>query len=152
MQMANLHTRDLLSGFPVIIEQTVAWGEMDGFGHVNNVVYFRYFENARIEYMRLIDWFKFQRDTGIGPILASTQARYRRAVTYPDTLLVGARVSVMAEDRLTMDYRIASTKLADIVTLGDSLVVTYHYPEQKKVPVPGELRLRIEKLEGRHFG
>ena len=39
---------DPLAGYPVRIEVPVAWGEMDAFGHVNNVVYFRYFESARI--------------------------------------------------------------------------------------------------------
>ncbi len=34
----------LLASFPVVFEQVVDWGDMDGFAHVNNVVYFRYFE------------------------------------------------------------------------------------------------------------
>jgi acyl-CoA thioester hydrolase len=40
----------LLAGFPVIVEQAVVWGDMDSYRHVNNTVYFRYFENARLEY------------------------------------------------------------------------------------------------------
>jgi len=39
---------DPLAGFPVRIEIPVAWGEMDAFGHGNNVAYFRYFESAQI--------------------------------------------------------------------------------------------------------
>ena len=34
----------------------VAWGDMDSYAHVNNVVYFRYFENARIAYLDRIGW------------------------------------------------------------------------------------------------
>ncbi|MCB0148997.1 MAG: acyl-CoA thioesterase, partial [Caldilineaceae bacterium] len=41
---------DLLAGYPVVIEIPVAWGEMDAFQHVNNIVYFRYFESGRIAY------------------------------------------------------------------------------------------------------
>ena len=65
----------------------VQWGDMDAFQHVNNTVYFRYFENARLEYFRRPGWFEFERATGIGPILASTQARFRRPLTYPDTIV-----------------------------------------------------------------
>ena len=57
-------THDLLAGFPVIVEQNVIWGEMDAYQHVNNVVYFRYFENARLEYIRRLDWFAFEEATG----------------------------------------------------------------------------------------
>jgi acyl-CoA thioester hydrolase len=93
----------LLSGYPVIVELPVVWGEMDSYRHVNNVVYFRYFENVRLEYFRRLDWFEFERQTGIGPILAATQARFRKPLTYPDTISVGARIPKLEEDRFTME-------------------------------------------------
>ena len=34
--------------YPVIHEQAVAWGDMDAFGHVNNVLYYRYIESSLI--------------------------------------------------------------------------------------------------------
>ena len=142
---------DQLAGYPVVIEQVVDWGDMDAFQHVNNVVYFRYFENARVEYFQRLEWKSCLKETGIGPIVATAQARFRRPVTYPDTLLVGARVSVMSEDRYTIDYRIISTKQAERVTSGETVVVAYHYADLKKVPIPAEMKTRIEKLEGKNF-
>jgi acyl-CoA thioester hydrolase len=35
----------------------VAWGEMDAMGHINNIIYFRYFETVRIEYFNRLDYF-----------------------------------------------------------------------------------------------
>ena len=40
----------VLEGYQVTIDVNVAWGEMDAFEHVNNVVYFRYFESVRMAY------------------------------------------------------------------------------------------------------
>src|SRR2546428_4136541 len=104
----------LLAAFPVVVELPVVWGEMDSYRHVNNVVYFRYFENARLEYFRRMDWFEYERQTGIGPILRSTQARFRKALSYPDTISIGARISAIEEDRMTMDYQIVSHRLLDV--------------------------------------
>lgn len=39
-----------LAQHPIVTEIPVAWGEMDALQHVNNVVYFRYFETARIDF------------------------------------------------------------------------------------------------------
>src|SRR6202171_4891570 len=100
----DARSQELLAGFPVIVEQNVVWGEMDSYRHVNNVVYFRYFENARLEYFRRLNWFEYEKETGIGPILASTQARFRKPLTYPDTVSAAVRVSTLADDRFTMDY------------------------------------------------
>src|SRR5262249_16909628 len=116
---------DLLAGYPVIVEQAVVWGEMDSYRHVNNVVYFRYFENARLEYFRRLDWPKFEAETGIGPILHSTKARFRRPLTYPDTIRIGARILSIETDRFTLGHRIVSAQLNDVVTEGEGLVVTF---------------------------
>jgi acyl-CoA thioester hydrolase len=137
-----------LAGFPVIVQQNVIWGDMDAYQHVNNVVYFRYFENARLEYIARLDWFKFEKETGIGPILAATQARFRRPLTYPDTIAIGARLASLDADRLHLEHRIVSAAQRQIVTEGQGTIVTYHYAEKRKVPVPDELRRRIAELEG----
>src|SRR5215467_841217 len=104
-----------LAGFPVIVELPVVWGEMDSYRHVNNVVYFRYFENARLEYFRRLDWFEFEKQTGIGPILGATQARFRRPLTYPDTIRIAARISQIGDDRMTMAHIIVSLEQQAIV-------------------------------------
>jgi acyl-CoA thioester hydrolase len=135
-----------LAGFPVVVEQAVVWGEMDAYRHVNNVVYFRYFENARLEFFRRVDWPAFEKETGIGPILHSTRARFRRALTYPDTILIGARVSQLGEDRLTLEHRIVSKASGAVVTEGEGVVVAFHYERAEKVALPEELLRRIRAL------
>lgn len=136
-----------LAGFPVVVEADVAWGEMDSFRHLNNVVYFRHFENARVEYLRRVGWFELMDTTGVGPIVASTQARFRRAVKWPDRLLVGARVITIDTDRVTFEHRIVSTALDDLATDGQAVVVCFDYNAGKKVALPFELRERIDRLE-----
>ena len=51
----------------MVIEIPVAWGEMDSMGHVNNIVYFRYFETARMNYLERIGFIEEMNRTGIGP-------------------------------------------------------------------------------------
>jgi acyl-CoA thioester hydrolase len=137
----------LLAGFPVVVQQGIVWGEMDSYRHVNNVVYFRYFENARLEYFRRLDWFEYERQTGIGPILSKTDARFRKPLAYPDRISIGARIAAIGEDRLMMDYLLVSHELSEVGAEGHGTIVTYNYAEGRKVPVPPELRRRIQELE-----
>jgi acyl-CoA thioester hydrolase len=136
-----------LQGFPVVVEQAVVWGEMDAYRHVNNVVYFRYFENARLEYFRRLGWPEFEAETGVGPILAATQARFRRPLTYPDAIGIAARAREVGGDRLVLEHRIVSRRLQAVATEGEGTVVTFHYGRGEKVPMPDELRRRIAELE-----
>lgn len=137
----------LLAGYPVVVEQAVVWGDMDSYRHVNNVVYFRYFENARLEYFRRLDWAAFEKETGVGPILATTQARFRKPLTYPDVILIGARVKEIGRDRFTLEHRIVSRHLGAVATEGEGTIVTYDYARAAKVSVPDEVRRRIAALE-----
>ena len=84
---------ELLKGYPVVIVTPVAWGEMDSLQHVNNIIYFRYFESARMAYFNQLDIWSYMNETGIGPILASTECRFRIPLTYPDTVSIGTRVT-----------------------------------------------------------
>lgn len=134
---------DLLNGYPIITEITVAWGEMDALNHVNNVVYFRYFENARLHCFSELQLMEQMVTTGIGPILRETQCRYKLPVTYPDTLLVGSRVTALEDDRFTMEYQVVSKKLGKVTTLGEATIVMFDFNAQKKATVPAQLRQAI---------
>jgi acyl-CoA thioester hydrolase len=138
---------ELLAGYPVVVRQAVVWGEMDSYRHVNNAVYFRYFENARLEYFRRLGWPDFERESGIGPILSATQARFRRALTYPDTIAITARLDTLGDDRFTLEHRIFSERLGDVAAEGQGTVVVFHYGRGEKVSMPDELRRRIAELE-----
>jgi acyl-CoA thioester hydrolase len=139
----------LLSGFPVIVEVPVVWGEMDSYRHVNNVVYFRYFETARLAYFGQMDWFEYEKQWGIGPILAYTQCRFRKPLTYPDTVSIAARVSSLAVDRFTMEHLVLSHGLEVIAAEGQSTIVSYHYERGNKMPLPEELHRRMANLEAK---
>jgi acyl-CoA thioester hydrolase len=138
---------DALEGFPVVVVVPVAWGEMDAYRHVNNVVYFRYFENARLEYFRRLDWFALEEETGVGPILHSTEARFRRPLTYPDTVSIGARVAAIGEDRFELEHVVWSHARSAVAATGKGLVVAFEYAAARKAPLPAALRRRIEELQ-----
>lgn len=139
--------QEILKGFPVIVEFPVAWGEMDAQQHVNNVVYFRYIENARIAYYDKIEAWQILDKTALGTVLASAECIYKVPLTYPDTISVGARITKIESDRFTMQYLVVSHRLGRIAAEGKGVLVTYDFRANKKIPVPEELRKNITALE-----
>lgn len=138
---------NLLSDFSVVIELPVVWGEMDAYGHVNNIIYFRYFESVRIAYFEHMEFMEFKNNTGIGPILAQTSCRFKIPLAYPDHVKVGARVPSINSDRFEMEYKIVSKKHQSVAATGDGLIVCFNYSENKKVPLPDDLIKKIREIE-----
>lgn len=133
--------------WPVELALPVQWGEMDAFGHVNNVVYFRWFESARMSYFERLGWPELQLETGVGPILHSTQARFRAPLVWPDTVTVATRVSEVGEDRFTMFYEVRSRNLGLVAADGSGLVVAFDYRSLAKAALPEPIRRRIWELD-----
>ncbi|MFW6010363.1 MAG: acyl-CoA thioesterase [Gemmatimonadota bacterium] len=138
--------RKLLEGWPVVIRLPVQWGEMDAYGHVNNVVFFRYFESARIRYLEACGFTDTYHEQGVGAILHSTSARFRRPLFHPDEVAVGARVSDLGEDRFTMEYRVVSVDQEAVAAEGQGLVVSYDYEAGRKAPLPDTVVEGVRRL------
>ena len=143
--------QELLRSFPVVAEIPVTWGDMDSFQHVNNVIYFRYFESARIQYFEAVGLMDIVKQLGVGPILGSTSCRYRTPLTYPDTVYVGAKITEMHEKRFTMEYLIVSEQHPETVAEGSGVVICYNYQKNQSTQIPEVVHNAIEKLEGREF-
>ena len=137
-----------LEEYPVRVEIPGAWGEMDSLGHVNNIVYFRYFETARMEYFGRIGVMEVMQETGVGPILGSTECRFRRPLQFPDTVTVGVRATEVGDDRFMTLYRVVSHQQQRVVAEGKGSIVTYDYNAGGKAPLPESIREQIIALEG----
>ncbi|RDX36288.1 acyl-CoA thioesterase [Kangiella sp. HD9-110m-PIT-SAG07] len=133
--------------FPVVLPIRVAWGEMDAFQHVNNVSYIRYFESARIAYMEAMNMEANIKTSPVGPILGDIYCRYRRPVTYPDTLYIGTKISEINEFGFVMEYQAFSEQQKTVTTLGHCKIVMIDYRSNQKVAVAGEMLDKILTLQ-----
>lgn len=139
---------EILAPFPVVISLPVVWGEMDAFNHVNNIVYFRYFESARIAYFERLLLLEYQRAHGIGPILGQIGCRFKFPLTYPDTVRVGVRVTEIGADRFVMEHVVVSERHGREAARGEGVAVSYDYAAGRKTALPPEIVARIRALEG----
>jgi acyl-CoA thioester hydrolase len=132
---------------PVRVEIDVAWGDMDAFQHVNNVVYLRWFESARIEFFRKTGFIEHMEHTGVGPILAETRCRFRFPVTFPDRITATVSARDVGEDRFVMDYRLYSRRHERLVAEGDGRIVCYDFNAGSAIALPGAVRAAMAALE-----
>ncbi|MCH1783014.1 acyl-CoA thioesterase [Psychrobacter glaciei] len=134
---------DELAHYPVIHHQPIHWGEMDAFNHLNNVVYYRYAESARIAYLQTLGMF----DGSMVTVLAQSSCQYLRPVTYPDTLLLGVRCQRLGNTSITIEYRYYSTAQSAIVATAEAVVVRLESDGKTKLPWTIEERERLLALE-----
>lgn len=141
----------MLPGFPVVIKRDIEWGDMDSFRHVNNIMYFRFFENARTVYFMRTCIIEEMKKTGIGPILKSTSCTFRVPLTFPDTIAIGAKVTTIHADRYAMAFAVFSEHHQKIAAEGEGIIVNLNYQTGEKAPLTKSVIASIEKLETKSF-
>ncbi len=132
-----------MKGYPFQIQVPIQWGDMDALGHVNNAVYFRWFESVRVAIGHKVGLIATPPGE-TGPIVAHTGCDYRKALRYPGDVTVGARVRRIGTTSIEMEYAIARTDAPnDLIATGRSIVVLVRYATGEKVPVPTPLRVSL---------
>lgn len=133
----------LFSEYPIVHEQNVAWGDMDAFGHVNNVMYYRYIESARINYFDALNIFEQK----VLTVVASNQCKYLRPVFYPDQLKIAVRVDELRNSAMRMTYQLFSTVQNELVATAEAVIVCVDQENMQKATIPEDIREKILKME-----
>ncbi len=136
-----------LEGFHALLTLPLLWGDMDAFSHVNSTRYFCWMEASRIAYLELVGMGESMQQSGWGPILAAANCNYRRQVTYPDTIFVGARVREVGRSSVAIEHRLLSKQLGMICAEGESKIVMFDYNNQQPMRVTDEIRAAIDAMQ-----
>jgi acyl-CoA thioester hydrolase len=139
---------DLLPDYHVVISLPVQWGDQDLNAHVNNVIFFRWLESARVEYLNRLGMAHW-RGGGPGPILASVKCDFKRQVQFPDTVEIGSKVTRLGRSSMTMHNAVFSRAQIAVVAEAESIMVAFDYALGQSVPIPDSLRAAIEQIEGK---
>jgi len=132
--------------FPFAIVEDLIWRDMDAFQHVNNAVYFRYFEDVRMAYFSRSGITAHMQQTGVGPILASTRCDFRAPLTFPDRVRIGAAIVDLRAKRFTMEYAVHSESSGGLAAEGEALLVFYDYREGRSCEIPPAVREALAPL------
>lgn len=121
-------------------EQPVAWGDMDAFGHVNNVVYARYFETARARFFSEQGyWDDPGKPEKEGVILIGQQLRYRKQVRFPETLKIKVGISQVSSRGFTMQCAMFDSE-GDVACEAEGNILWINFQTGKPARLPQEFR------------
>ncbi|WP_443082469.1 acyl-CoA thioesterase [Tepidimonas sp.] len=120
----------------------IRWGDMDAMGHVNNTVYFRYMETARLQWMG--EWRMPANPQGQGPVIVNAFCNFLRQLEYPGDVIVRSYVGALGQRSFDMFHEMSRTDDPQTVYAnGGATVVWVDFPAQRSLPLPAALRQRL---------
>lgn len=128
-----------LQKFSFQIESKVRYSETDMSGHINNISYFIYFEQARAEYLDSIHFF----DGQVNAVTADLCCHYHNEAFFPDTMQIGVRVAKMGSKSIDLEYYIHSTHNDRLIATGQGTLVVIDQETKKSTAIPESIRKAI---------
>ncbi|WP_293265682.1 acyl-CoA thioesterase [Neptunomonas sp.] len=123
-------------------EIPVRWGDMDAYGHVNNAMYMRYLEEARVQLLAKMG--ATMDGSGIDPVVINVGCTFMSPVVYPATLRIDCYVSEPGRSSFMTLYDIYNTNdTTQAVSNGYAKVVWMDHHKGKSVPLPTKIRAQI---------
>jgi len=114
----------------------VQWGDIDAAMHVNNVVYLKWVESARVDYLIKMNNGMLVNEEQIGAVIAWLDCKYIRPVTFPDQVRLETSKKEILTEKIVLETKIYSLKQDRLVAISRQEIVSYDFHRKCKVPLP----------------
>ena len=116
----------------------VRWGDLDLYGHLNNTVYFRFFEEARVHWLEKNHF--SVRGINTGPVLIQCSATFLREVNHPATIVITTTAGEIGRTSLVIHHQILSEDLQTLHCEGQAKLVWVDHKSGKSILLPDTLK------------
>lgn len=124
----------------------IRWGDMDALGHVNNTVYFRYMEQARVEWLSAIGC--DPDPSADGPVIVNAHCSFIKQLKYPGEIEILTYVGPGGRSSFETIQEIRRVDTPDMLyAQGGAKVVWVHFPSEKSTPLPDRVRQLLAETD-----
>ena len=140
--MESLDGRDAYRAF---LRIPTRWMDNDAYGHVNNVVYYSYFDTAVNEHLIRVGGLDIAKDPVIG-LVVETSCRFARPLSFPDVVEAGLRVTKLGSTSVVYAIGLFRRGENDAAAQGRFVHVWVDRATQRPVRVPDTIRAALAPL------
>ena len=137
--------------FRVLRTITTRWHDNDHYGHVNNVVYYAYFDTAVNGYLIEASGTDIRSLPAIG-IVAETSCRYLRELSFPDMVHAGLALEKLGNSSVVYRIGLFRNEETAPAAIGRFVHVYVDAATRRPVPVPVSIRAALTALDEGYVG
>lgn len=121
----------------------IDWSELDLFGHVNNVAFFKYIQSSRVNYWDQLGIMHMHAQDGTGCMLASCSCTFVKPLFFPGEVTIRVSVEFIRNSSFGFHHRLYNAQ-QELVAEAHDVIVLYDFNKHEKVLIPDGLRKQLE--------
>ena len=135
-------------GFRFFTASPTRWGDCDAFGHVNNVLYSRYYESGRLDYFRRVLDLEPVAGATDSLIIADLYVTFLRQLHHPCALEVGSRICRLGKRSFDFEAALFAPGEGEPRSTAQATCVWFNFRDNHSLPIPDAQRAVIQQFEG----
>ena len=133
------------AGYPHFLVIPTRWMDNDVYGHVNNVVYYSYFDTVINEYLIRAGGLDIEGSPVVG-VCAESLCRYRAPLAFPEPVEAGLRVGHLGRTSARYEIGLFKEGEDEAAAQGHFVHVFVDRRAMTPVPIPAAIRKALEKI------
>lgn len=125
---------------------TTRWGDNDVYGHVNNVIYYAYFDTVVNEYLIANGVLDIEKSPVIG-LVVETRCQYFAPIAFPESIDAGLRVVSIGNSSVRYEIGLFRVNQPEAIARGDFVHVYVDRATRRSVRVPDDVRAALLPLQ-----
>lgn len=126
----------------------IDWSDLDLFGHVNNVAFFKYVQAARVNYCESIGLTSINEKNKSGFIVASTNCTFKIPLNYPGNVKVFSKIDWIKNSSFQLSHFLVNDE-NEVAAESVDVVVVFDYERKVKTNITAELKSKMETQENK---
>jgi acyl-CoA thioester hydrolase len=131
--------------YPRFLEIPTRWMDNDIYGHVNNVIYYSYFDTVINQYLIEAGGLDIHAGTIIG-IAVESQCRFHRSLEFPDVIDAGLRVGQLGNTSVRYEIGLFRRGDEEPAATGYFVHVFVDRESRRPLPIPAGMRAALQGL------
>lgn len=127
----------------------IRFNDVDAFGHVNNSVYFQFYDMGKSAYFQEVNGTIVA--DGLGVVIANVNCTFITPIEFGEPIAVETQVSSVGEKSFTMKQRIINTSSGEVKSHASSVMVAFDIKKKASVELSPHWLANLSKFEHRDF-
>lgn len=120
----------------------IDWSELDVFGHINNVMFNKYAQTARLNYVDTIGLMELHKTKNIGFMVAETNCQFIKELLFPGNINIQTKINFVKNTSFALEHTMTNDN-GELVAIAKDVLVVFDFIKKEKCLIPEEIKDKI---------
>ena len=113
----------------------IDWSELDAFGHVNNVMFTKYAQAARLNFVDAVGLMELYKTDKIGFMVAETNCQFKKELLFPGNIHIQTKIEFVKNTSFSLIHTMTNDS-NDVVAIAKDVLVVFDFNKKEKCLIP----------------